>query len=34
MQADIFAADIYRTACQMKFGQPLKNEYSQPIVII
>lgn len=34
MQTDIFASDIYRTACQMKFGYPLKNEYSQSIVII
>lgn len=34
METDIFAADIYRTVLQMKFGQPLKNEFSEKIVII
>lgn len=34
METDIFASDVYRTACQMKFGHPLKNEYSEPIVIV
>ena len=34
MRADLLASDIYRTALQIKFGHPLKNDFRQPIVII
>lgn len=34
IETDIYAADVYRTACQMKFGQTLKNEFNEPLVII
>lgn len=34
MEADIRAADYYRTALQIKFGQTLKNEFTQEIIIL
>lgn len=34
MEADIRAADYYRTALQIKFGQTLKNEFNQKIIIL
>lgn len=34
IETDIFASDIYRICTQMKFGQPLKNEFTEKIVII
>ena len=34
LEADIRAADYYRTVLQMKYGQPLKNEFTQNIIIL
>lgn len=34
IETDIFASNIYRTATQMKYGKPLKNEFNENIVII
>jgi len=34
LEADIYAADIYRMACQMKFGYRAKNEFNQQIIIL
>lgn len=34
LESDIYAADIYRMACQMKFGHRIKNEFNQQIIIL
>ena len=34
LEADIRAADYYRTALQVKYGQTLKNEFNQEIIIL
>ena len=34
IEADILASDYYRTVLQMKYGNKLKNEFNQEIIII
>ena len=34
MKTDVLAADYYRTALQIKYGNVMKNEFNQGIIII
>lgn len=34
LQRDIYAADLYRGICSIKSGLPMRNEYTQPVIIL